>query len=208
MIFSRCRKTQCVLCVSFDVQTPVYSTNTWESSLKLYCQCNTGESSLICTANRLAGLTPDNSTVQYLGKLPNSVLSVQYWRKFSTFVLSINTIRPGGAYCVQTPDRTAVQCVAGKSFLHLYRKSLLCWYYNFCLSQYNSKYNQGVNDAQNVHGWTAPRTRSRDTARPPMMRTLWLMSDDESVPGHNNHLLQNQSCRDLKTINGLFIRLF
>ena len=39
-----------------------------------------------------------------------------------------------------------------------------------------------------------------------MMRTLWLMSDDESVPGHNNHLLQNRSCRDLKTINGLFIR--
>ena len=60
------------------------------------------------------GLTPDDSTVQYWGKLPNSVLSVQYWRKFSTFVLSIDTIRPGGAYCVQTPDRTTVQCGAGK----------------------------------------------------------------------------------------------
>ena len=84
------------------------------------------ESSLICTANR-----PNYSTVQYGGKFPNSVLSVQYWRKFSTFVLSIDTIRPGGAYCVQTPDRTTVQCGAGKvSYICTVNRYYVgdCWY--------------------------------------------------------------------------------
>ena len=126
------------------------------------------ESSLICTANR-----PNYSTVQYGGKFPNSVLSVQYWRKFSTFVLSIDTIRPGGAYCVQTPDRTTVQCGAGKV-------SYICTvnrYYvgTACDSTIPSTTSTSWAFMDLIAGRTAPTTLSQNTARPPMMRTMWLM---------------------------------